>query len=651
MKSKIIYLLFILLVGADIIYAQTDTLIPNRQLLAIAKPTRNEDWIVIKDDVKIDPLKFFFSYKPAMGLTVNDEMRLYKTETDKIGFTHFSFNQFNKGYRIIGAEFLLHAKEGRLATANGKRIKGLAKTPVISIIKEQALQNALLSFPSSKYAWEIPALEQQKKELQHDANASFKPGAEIVWVSISNDENSKDPDSFVLAYLFDVYTETLDGKRIFIDARNGKVIKTIPLVPNCTATSVTTNFYGNRSFSTRQIPGSNPASFNLWNDCQPAFIRTRLWNSTLANSTDYISGINNSWGAAASAATSHWGTERTYAYFLNIHGRQGWNNVNGGINIYQDALFCDTGSICTVNNPSNASFTNGFMRIGNNCNANSIDDFNSLDIIAHEFTHGVTESSSNLVYSKQSGALNESFSDILGISCYASLFGLNGNTWLVGFDRKNPANTVQSLYIRNMSNPNDRGHPDTYLSEPLWVSDTTVIDSSADNWGVHINSGVQNFMYYLLVTGGSGTNDNGTPYSVRAIGIVVARDIAYRVLTAYLTSSSTFVDARNAWVQAAVDLYGECSFNAIQTGKAWDAVGLSPPSIDLVTTYCGPYGGSVFSVTNPYTYSLSPNCTMTVTPASLVQFGANKIILNPGFRAQNGSKFRAYVSDCRFAAY
>ena len=158
-------------------------------------------------------------------------------------------------------------------------------------------------------------------------------------------------------------------------------------------------------------------------------------------------------------------------------------------------------------------------------------------------------------------------------------------------------------------------------------------------------------MYYLLVTGGSGTNDNGIPYSVRAIGIVVARDIAYRVLTAYLTSSSTFVDARNAWVQAAVDLYGECSFNAIQTGKAWDAVGLSPPTIYQATIYCGSYGGSLFSVTNPNIYSLAPNCSMTISPASLVQFGANKVILNPGFRAQNGSNFRAYVSDCRFAAY
>jgi Zn-dependent metalloprotease len=646
MKSKIIYLLFILFVSIHTTYAQTDTL-----LNAIAKPSRSEDWIIIKPEVNINPIQFFSVYKTALGLTANDDMRLYKSETDKIGFTHYRFNQFNKGYRIEGAEFLLHAKEGRLISANGTRIKGFLKNSLVSITKEQALQNALRSFPSRSYAWEVPALEQQKKLIQHNVNASFKPIGELVWVSIAPDETIKNPDSYLLCYVFDIYTENMDGRRIFIDAVSGRSLKSVPLVPECTPISVTTNFYSTQGFSTRQIPGSNPAAFNLWNDCQTAFIHTRLWNSTLTNSTDYISGNNNSWGAAASAATSHWCTERSYAYFLNIHGRNGWDNANGGINIYQDALFCaDPPTCANITNPNNASFSSGFMRVGNSGNANAIDDWNSLDIIAHEFTHGVTQTSANLVYSKEPGALNESFSDIFGSTCHASLFGVSGNTWLVGFDRKNPNNTTISLYLRNMSNPNDKGDPDTYLGTN-WISTTTSTDVGGDNWGVHTNSGVQNYMYYLLVSGGIGTNDNGSAFSLIGIGIVAAREIAYRALTVYLSSSSQFADARNAWVHAAVDLYGECSFQAIETGKAWDAVGLTPPVINQTTPYCGTYGGSIFTVTSPNNYSLAPNCTMTIIPASLVQFGARKVTLNPGFRAQNGSNFRAYVSDCRFAAY
>jgi Zn-dependent metalloprotease len=353
-----------------------------------------------------------------------------------------------------------------------------------------------------------------------------------------------------------------------------------------------------------------------------------------------------------SAATSHWGIEKSYNYFLSIHGRNGWNNANGGIFIYQDAQFACSPPSTPCPNGQNASFGGGTMLVGNNDNTSTIDDWNSLDIIAHEFTHGVTQSSfANLTYSKESGALNESFSDIFGVSCHASLFGLSGNTWLVGFDRKNPANTSQSLYIRNMANPNDKNQPDTYKSEPQWYN-TDSADAGNDNWGVHTNSGVQNYMYYLLTSGGSGNNDNGTPYSLIGIGMVAAREIAYRALTVgYIFSNSDHAQARTAWVHAAVDLYGECSFQAIETGKAWDAVGLPPPINNTINNVCGTYGGSVVSLTKPSIFSLAPSCLMTVTPSSLVQYGARKVILNPGFRAQNGSKFRAYTSDCRYAAY
>ncbi|HSN61037.1 MAG TPA: M4 family metallopeptidase, partial [Ferruginibacter sp.] len=190
-----------------------------------------------------------------------------------------------------------------------------------------------------------------------------------------------------------------------------------------------------------------------------------------------------------------------------------------------------------------------------------------------------------------------------------------------------------------------------YKAEPEWYN-TDSADGGNDNWGVHTNSGVQNYMYYLLTSGGSGTNDNGTPYSLIGIGIVAARAIAYRALTVgYLFTNSDHAQARTAWVHAAVDLYGECSLQAIETGKAWDAVGLPPPLNNITNNVCGTYGGSLVSLTKPSIFSLAPGCLMTVIPSSLVQYGARKVILNPGFRAQNGSKFRAYISDCRYAAY
>jgi bacillolysin len=528
-------------------------------------------------------------------------------------------------------------------------VRGLTKTTVSSVSKETALQRALRFFPATQYAWEIPQLENNKKLILHDPLATYKPAGELVWIFKDINGDIKNTASYDLAYMFDIYTAGLNGKRIFISAASGIVIQSFPLVPTCDGTSVTTNFYGSQGFATRLIPGSSPPRHNLWNDCRPAFVRTMLWGPV--SNTDYISNASNNWTAVPSAATSHWGIEKAYDYFSLIHTRNGWNNAGAGVFILQDALFNCSPPASPCPNGQNASFSGGTMMVGNNDNGSDIDDWNSLDIIAHEFTHGVTEASANLVYNREPGALNESFSDILGASCHAWLFGLSGNTWKVGFDRKNPANTSQSLYVRNMSNPNDKNDPDTYLTAGQWVSTTTPTDIGGDNWGVHTNSGVQNYMYYLLTGGGSGTNDNGLAFSLVGIGIVAARDIAYRTLNFYLTSFSQYADARNGWVRAAVDEYGVCSFQAIEVGKAWDAVGLPPPVSIQTTPYCGTYGGSIFSVTTPSVYSLSPGCAMTVNPSSLVQFGANKVILNPGFRAQNGSHFRAYVSDCRYSTY
>lgn len=646
MNNKYLFLAFLFVVGASNLQAQRDTTFWNKEMLRIATPTSKAGWINIKPGIHIAPSTFFKLQRNALGLGRNDTMQLKKTFSDRLGMKHTKYQQYYKGYKIIYAEYYLHSKEGRLMTANGNLIKGLNKKPVITISKEAALNMAKKYFPAPKYAWESPILESNYKNILHDQNATYKPTGELVWVSAEELGSTQDPSNYVLAYMFDIYTASLDGKRIFVNARNGQIIKSFPLVPNCDPTNVTTNFYGTQGISTRQIPDYYPPRWNLWNDCRPAFIHVQQWAASPPYN-EYISRAGNDWGFFPSAATSLWCTEKAYDYYFLTYGRDGWNNAGGGVFIRQNALFSCTSGLCG----QNAKFSNGTMSVGNSDNSNAIDDWNTLDLVAHEFTHGVTSSSAGLIYNKESGALNESFSDILGISCHAWLFGLSGNTWLVGFDRKNPNNTAQSLYLRNMAKPSDRSQPDTYKSEPLWYN-TDSSNAGNDFWGVHTNSGVQNYMYYLLTMGGSGTNDNGKPFSVLGIGIVYAQEIAYRALTVgYLTSTSGFAEARNAWVHAAADIYGQCSLQAIQTGKAWDAVGISPPQIDYYSFYCDNYGAAPFFLTNPYIIDLSLNCTVNIVPSSDVEFGARKVILSPGFTAHAGSHFRAYVSECRYAAY
>ena len=196
------------------------------------------------------------------------------------------------------------------------------------------------------------------------------------------------------------------------------------------------------------------------------------------------------------------------------------------------------------------------MTFGDGANA----PLTSIDVVSHEFTHGVTEFSAGLIYANESGALNESFSDIFGKAVEYEADPLLFS-WLIGEGFGTP--------FRNMSNPNAFGDPDTY-------NGTNWFEGAGDNGGVHINSGVQNYWFYLLVQGGSGTNDFGEIFDVPAIGWEKASAIAYRNLTEYLIPISQYKDAREGSLEAAADLYGVCSDEFKAVAEAWFAVGIGP---------------------------------------------------------------------------
>ncbi|MBE0641048.1 MAG: M4 family metallopeptidase, partial [Bacteroidales bacterium] len=184
----------------------------------------------------------------------------------------------------------------------------------------------------------------------------------------------------------------------------------------------------------------------------------------------------------------------------------------------------------------------------------------ALDIVAHEISHGLTSYTADLVYSYESGAMNEAFSDIFGtaVEFYAKPSAAN---WTIG-------ENIGSAF-RSMSNPNAYGDPDTYLGNN-WYS------GSNDNGGVHTNSGVLNHWFYLLSVGGAGTNDLGDAYNVNGIGIMDASRVAYRMLSVYLTSTSQYADARFYGIKAAIDLFGACTPAVASVTNAFYAIGVGP---------------------------------------------------------------------------
>ena len=245
----------------------------------------------------------------------------------------------------------------------------------------------------------------------------------------------------------------------------------------------------------------------------------------------------------------------TYNYFFSQHGRDSYDNA--GAPLISTVHFCPSVIDCPLLN----AFWNGSQMVYGN-------GFSSADdVVAHELTHAVTEHSANLFYYMQSGALNESFSDIFGETVDLTNTGGTDSSavrWQLGED-------VPGFgAIRNMQNPNLFNHPGK-TSDPQFICQ----DPGNDAGGVHSNSGVPNHAYALMVDGGS---YNG--FTVSGIGLTKAGKIQYRALTQYLLSASDFLDNYNAVKQSCSDLIGTAGItgaNCTEVSKALDAVQMSDP--------------------------------------------------------------------------
>jgi len=234
----------------------------------------------------------------------------------------------------------------------------------------------------------------------------------------------------------------------------------------------------------------------------------------------------------------------TYSYYLTQHGR---DSIDGhGLPIISTVHHCE--GECPFDN----AFWNGAQMVYGPGFASAD------DVVGHELTHGVTQFSANLLYYMQSGALNESYSDIFG----ETIDLLNGRgtdspevRWLFGEDLPGGA-------IRNLMDPQQ-------FDQPARMSELQCLESSADFGGVHINSGIPNHAYALMVDGGS---YNGV--TVAGIGLIKAGKIQYRALTVYLLSGSNFLDNYNALRQSCADLTPGVvtAADCAEVGKALDAV-------------------------------------------------------------------------------
>ncbi|MDR1895619.1 MAG: M4 family metallopeptidase [Prevotellaceae bacterium] len=574
--------------------------------------------IVKSSDLRIDKSKFSLNdnktkeiLQTQFKLSNDYEFRTQiikgaKDETiehDDLGYKHERYAQYYKGLKIEHSDIRAHYLNDSLVSINGEYINQQNIDVSIILSKTDAIQKAKDYIGAKKYMWEDEAANNWLKSIKNDKSASFYPNAEIV--ICQNSMNLHDTMLHV-AYKIDIYaTEPVRHDYIYVDAQTGHVLAVIPILINVDGTAAT-RYSGTCTISTQQ----NGSVYRLRDYSRGNGIETyNLNHSTSISSTIDFTDNNNNWTAAEfhnankddGALDAHWGAMMTYDYFKNIHGRNSYDNSNSIIRNY----------VHYGTNYENAGWDQQYHYMIYGDGGSYFDILTSLDVIAHEIGHGVCQYTANLTYQGESGAINESLSDIWG-ACIENWATTGKQTWLLGEDIGTP--------IRSMSNPNTYSDPDTYQGT-YWVNTT----SGSDNGGVHTNSGVMNYWFYLLSVGGSGTNDIGNAYNVTGIGIDKAAKIVYRAESVYMTSGTNFNNARAYTIAAATDLYGASSIEIPAVTNAWYAVGIGNQYQYVISgpsSIC-PNTNATFTATNApanFTWGKSSNLTLVSSSGNTATF-------------------------------
>ncbi|MFI5188585.1 MAG: M4 family metallopeptidase, partial [Chitinophagales bacterium] len=485
--------------------------------------------------------------KSTLELDRQSDLILMNQQTDKLGFMHYRFYQTLKGIPIENSMYVAHVQNGKISKLSGEIVvefdayNEYSSQPVLS--SKQAIDAAIKNVNARSYMWQDADMEKWVKEQSGNPQASYTPAATLVWYNAGDEINPRD---LRLAYKVDVYAkEPLSRADYFIDAKTGEYLgKKDKLFYTDAAGTATTAYSGSQTIHS-DFTGT---TYRLRDYTKGNGIIT-LHGESGQRGTDYSSNSAN-WsltGTDIAALDAHYGVSQTYSFYLSTFNRKSYDNNNTALYSY-------------VNDPTytDNAFWDGSAMNFNKRSTGAPGGVTGIDVTGHELTHGVTQTTSGLNYSNESGAMNESMSDIMGKSV---------QFWSKPSDVNWKMSNDMNWLIRDMSNPNAYSQPDTYKGT-LWYTGTS------DNGGVHTNSGVGNYMFYLLVTGGSGTNDIGNSFSVTGIGLSEADQILYRTDAVYLSPTSKYADWRNACINAATDLYGSGSNEVIQVENAWYAVGI-----------------------------------------------------------------------------
>ncbi|MFC0038688.1 M4 family metallopeptidase [Actinomadura rayongensis] len=466
---------------------------------------------------------------------------------DRDGSTHTRMTRTYRKLPVLGGDLVVH--QTRAGGWKGASL-GLAQAPAAAAPK-------------------VAASDAEKKAAGKGHEVTG--GAQLVYEARTADRVPR------LAWRFAVEGWQADGtpSRVYVsvDARTGRVLTREETIESATGQGKslysgtvpleTTVQGGGYGYTLTDPSRGGTYTGDAKNQSDLCFLIFCFWRapSTALTDTDNVWGDGTPGDRATVAVDAQYGTSVTWDFYKTLFGRNGiagngkgsYNRVHYG-DKYANAFWDDSCFCMTYGDGDGTNFG----------------PLTSLDVTAHEMSHGVTSSTAKLAYTGESGGLNEATSDIFAAA--VEFFAKNGKDvpdYLVGEKIVLPGSGRTAL--RYMDRPSRDGK-----SLDAWSSKLASLD-------VHYSSGVANHFFYLLSEGSGKKTVNGVEYdsptsngsTVQGIGIDAATRIWYKALTAYMTSNTNYAGARTATLNAARDLYGAGSAQYAAVAAAWSAVNVN----------------------------------------------------------------------------
>ncbi|WP_392544660.1 M4 family metallopeptidase [Oryzobacter telluris] len=485
--------------------------------------------------------------RSALGLSSDEQLVKRSVVTDRDGTTHTRYDRTWKGLRVIGGDLVVEkSKSGDVEQVryNADRKDVSAKTTSPGVAKQEAVATG---------------------EKRSNAKGEKSEGELVVWAGTGTPR---------LAY--DVLTtgtladQTPSRLHTIVDADTGEVITSFDEVVKGTGNS---QYSGSVTLNSTQSGSTWLLKDTLGN------YTTDLNGATSGTGTQFTD-ADNIWGNGSTTSRqtagvdAQYGAEKTYAYYNSVLGRAGiWNNGTGA-----------RSRVHYGNAYVNAFWDGTQMTYGDG--SGNLKPLTSIDVAAHEMSHGVTENTAGLVYSGDAGGLNEATSDIFGtaVEWYANSAADPGD-YLIGEKIDINGNGTP---LRYMDKPSKDG-----ASQDCWTTGTKNLDP-------HYSSGPLNHWFFLASEGSGAKTINGVAYNsptcnastVTGAGRTNIEKVWYRTLSTKLTSTSTYAAARNGAIASAKELYGATSATCTAVESAFSAISV-PAGSETCGTTPPPTGGNL----------------------------------------------------------